>query len=230
VSDEPQVLTAERPSDARPSKFGPVMRSPLTVHHRRLGADFGIQAGWEVPRRYGDVEHERRAIREGLAIADITARGKIDVRGAIDSSLARLPQTRGAQLARLGRDWALVLTPAAGRDATLQLMEQSADRAAMVTDATSIYAGIALLGPRVPDLLLRLTAIDPAMLTPGGSVATQMLRIPAILLRRDLPVMVVEAYVVSEFARYAWEAVVTAGHPLQPEPVGWDALRAEGWR
>lgn len=230
MSDESQVLTAARPSETRPSRFAPLMRSPLTEHHGRKGAQIATRDGWEVPRNYGDVDRERRAIREGLAIADITARGKIDLRGAVDSSLARLPQTRGAQLARLSRDWALVLTPAAGLNGSLQLMEQAADRATMITDATSIYAGLALLGPRVPDLLLRLTAIDPAALRPGHSVATQMLRIPAILLRRDLATMVVEAYIASEFARYAWEAVFTVGHPLEPEPVGWDALRAEGWR
>jgi glycine cleavage system aminomethyltransferase T len=206
------------------------MWSPLTEHHRRLRAQLATQDGWEVPLNYGDVERERRAIREGLAVADITARGKIDIRGSVDSSLVRLPHTRGAQLARLSRDWALVLTPPAGLKPSLQLLEQSAGPATMVTDATSIYAGIALLGPRVPDLLLRLTAIDPAELTPGHSVATQMLRIPAILLRRELAVMTVEAYIASEFARYAWEAVFTVGHLLEPEPAGWDALRTEGWR
>jgi glycine cleavage system aminomethyltransferase T len=230
MSDEPQLLTAERPSETRPSRFAPVMRSPLTEQHRRLGAQLAVQDGWELPRSYGAVDRERQAIREGLGIADITARGKIDIRGAVDSSLARLPQTRGALLARLSRDWALVLTPPSGLEPSLQLMDHSADRAAMVTDATSIYAGIALLGPRVPDLLLRLSGMDPATLTPGASAATQMLRIPAILLRRDLPVMIVEAYVASEFARYAWEAVFAVGHPLDPILVGWDALQAEGWR
>lgn len=230
MSDEPQVLTAEPPSDARPSRFAPVMRSPLSAQHGRLNAQLAMEDGWELPRNYGDVDRERRAIREGLAIADISSRGKIDIRGEVDSSLAQLTQTHGAQLARLGRAWALVLTPAADLDSSFQLMQQSADRATMVTDATSIYAGIALLGPRVPDLLLRLTAIDLVALAPGHSVATQLLRIPGILLRRDLPMMVVEAYLPSEFARYAWEGVFAVGHPLEPEPVGWDALRAEGWR
>ena len=230
MSDEPQILTAERPSVARPSRFAPVMRSPLTAQHRRLNAQLAIEDGWELPRNYGDVDRERRAIREGLAISDISARGKIDIRGAVDSSLASLLQTRNAQLARFSRDWALVFTPPGSVKSALHLMEQAADRSTMVTDATSIYAGIGLLGPRVPDLLLRLAAIDAAALTPGGGVATQILRIPAILLRRDLPVMVVEAYFASEFARYAWEAVFAVGHPLEPEPVGWDALRAEGWR
>jgi glycine cleavage system aminomethyltransferase T len=100
----------------------------------------------------------------------------------------------------------------------------------MLTDATSIYAGFALLGPRVPDLLSRLVTTDPSRLQPGHCLATQLLRLPAILLRRELPVMVVETYVPSEFASYAWDAIFAVAQPLAPEPAGLDALRAEGWR
>jgi hypothetical protein len=41
---------------------------------------------------------------------------------------------------------------------------------------------------------------------------------------------VVEAYVPTEFASYAWEAIFSTAQPLAPEPAGVDALRAEGWR
>lgn len=228
MNDETQVLTAGRPPTAA-QRGAPVMRSPITELHRRLGAQLGIQDGWELPRRYQDVDLERKAISTSLGIADITAKGKIDIRGAVNSVLSRLPETRGATLARISRSWALVLTPPAGLESALQVMESAADRATMVTDATSIYAGIALLGPSVPELLLRLTAFDPSLLTPGQSVATQMLRMPAVLIRRDLPIIAVETYVPSEFARYAWEAVFETAQPLEPEPVGWDALGAEGW-
>src|ERR1700736_4400090 len=66
MSDEPQVLTAERPSETRPLRFAPVMRSPLTEQHRRLGAQLAVQDGWELPLSYGAVERERQAIRDGL--------------------------------------------------------------------------------------------------------------------------------------------------------------------
>jgi len=229
MSDEPQVLTAERPAATPKSSSGPVMRSPMNEIHRRLGGELIVQSGWELPRQYQDIELERRTIREGLGIADITARGKIDVRGAVESSLAALPQTRGATLARISRSWALVLTPGAGLTGAIETLSASADKKTMITDATSIYAGIALLGPGVPELLLRLTAIDPSELSPGDAVATQLLRIPAVLLRRELPIIAVEAYVPSEFGRYAWESIFEVAQPLGPEPVGWDALMAGGW-
>lgn len=230
MSDEAVVLTAERPAGMSHPAGAPLMRSPMNEIHRRLGAELIVRSGWELPRRYQDVGLERRAIREGLGIADITALGKIDVRGAIDSSLNALPQTRGAALARISRKWALVLTPAAGLTRAIETLTASANNVTMVSDATSIYAGIALLGPGVPELLLRLTAIDPSELSPGDAVATQMLRIPAVLFRRALPVIAVEAYVPSEYGRYAWESIFETAQPLAPEPVGWDALAAEGWR
>jgi aminomethyltransferase len=230
MNDESQVMMAERPATTPKSAIAPVMRSPMNEIHRRLGAELIVQSGWELPRRYQDIGLERRAIKDGLGIADITARGKIDVRGDVGSSLNALPQTRGATLARISRDWALVLTPAAGLTRAIETLTASADQKTMITDATSIYAAIALLGPGVPELLLRLTAIDPSELSPGDAVATQVLRMPAVLLRRELPIIVVEAYVPSEFGRYAWESMFEVAEPLGPEPVGWDALAAEGWR
>jgi glycine cleavage system aminomethyltransferase T len=230
MSDTTETLTADRPPSGAPSRRAPLMRSPLRARHHEQGATLTTEDGWEMPRHYQDVERERIAIREGLAIADITARGKIDIRGRVDSALASLPQTRGATLARISRNWALVVTPPAGLTGSLALLTSAASRDTTVTDATSIYAGIALLGPRVPDLLSRLISANPASLLRGQCLATQLLRIPAILLGRELPVTVVEAYVPSEFASYAWDAIFNAAQPLAPEPAGIDALRAQGWR
>ena len=230
MSDTTEVLTADGPAAGSHSRQVPVMRSPIGAHHQQQGATLTIEDGWEVPRFYQDIERERAAIREGLAIADITARGKVDIRGDVDSALASLPQAQAAALARVSRSWALVLTPAAGLADGLRLMAGSASRDTMVTDATSIYAGVALLGPRVAELLSSLITADPSTLRPGYCIATQLLRLPAILFRRELPLMVVEAYLPSEYASYAWEAIFNAAHPLDAKAAGLDALRAEGWR
>jgi glycine cleavage system aminomethyltransferase T len=223
------ILTSDEAVAATPQRRQPVMRSPINAIHHQRGAQLVVADGWEVPRRYRDVERERGAIRDALGLADITARGKIDIRGAVDPALASLPHIEDAVTARLSRSWALIMSPAATLAASLELITRAAAKDTMVTDATSIYVGIALLGPRVDDLLLRLIRIDPSALKPGQSVATQVLRVPAILVRRQLPVSVVETYVPSEFGRYVWEALFDTAHPLAPEPVGWDALQAEGW-
>ncbi len=99
----------------------------------------------------------------------------------------------------------------------------------LVTEASSIYAAFALVGPGVPEFMLRLTTLDPSVLSPGACLAAQMIKTPSVLVRRALPRIVVEAYLPSEYGRYAWESLMRLGAPLGVRPVGWKALRAEGW-
>ena len=48
--------------------------------------------------------------------------------------------------------------------------------------------------------------------------------------RGVLPVSILEVYVATEYARYAWERLVDVVEGLGGGPVGWQALRAQGWR
>ena len=54
---------------------------PLDSLHRRLGAEIGDPDGFSVPLRYGPVEEERRALREGAGIADLSWRGRLELLG-----------------------------------------------------------------------------------------------------------------------------------------------------
>jgi glycine cleavage system aminomethyltransferase T len=228
MSDDRSVLTSD-PAAAPARRWEPIKRSPINAIHQRYGAQLGVVDGWEVPRRYGDLDRERAAIRESLGLADITARGKIDIRGAVDAALAALPHADDGTTARLSRSWALIMTPAADLAPSLERVTRAAVPGTMVTDATAIYVSFALLGPRVDELLHRLITLDPSALKPGQSLATQMLRVPAILVRRRLPISVVETFVPAEFGSYMWDALFDIAPPLGREPVGWDAMRAEGW-
>lgn len=224
---EPGVQTVDRPAPT--PRWQPVARSPVHHLHEKLGATFRREGAFDLPAAYGDPEGERRAIREGLAVVDVTARGKVDLRGPVDDVLARLPSAPDLLRARLSARWALLLSSPARSDACLRAAEAAAGAEGMATSATSLYAAFALAGPRVPDLLARLTAFDLGSLPAGAAAGTQLARISAILLRRDLPLPVIEVLVSSEYGRYAWETLLQAGHTLEARPVGWDALLAEGW-
>ena len=101
----------------------------------------------------------------------------------------------------------------------------------MVTDVTHLFAGFALAGPELPTVLERTTSWDPATLAPGEATGAPIVEVRAMMVRRDLPVPVLEVYVATEFARYVWEALLGVSSPgLGGAPVGWQALRAEGWR
>ena len=84
-----------------------IRRSPAARLSSRRGAIFVEEAGWEIPASYGDDAEERAAIRDRVAIADITARAKVDVRGRIPETLAipgRHRRSRGSRA-----EWVVVL-------------------------------------------------------------------------------------------------------------------------
>jgi glycine cleavage system aminomethyltransferase T len=204
----------------------PVRRSPVARLHAALGGTLESEAGWELVGHYGDPAGERTRLREGVALADVTARGKVDVRGAIDGVLRA---SGDALAARVAEDWALVLAEPGGEGLLLATMSSAAGAGSMVTDATHLLAGFALGGPELPGALSRLTSWDPASLAPGQATGAPVGEVRALVVRRDLEVPLLEVYVGSEFARYAWETFLDAVRRSGGAPVGWRALRAAGW-
>lgn len=204
----------------------PVRRSPLSSAHRELGAVLDREADWELVASYRDEEAERALLTDAVALVDVTPRGKIDVRGAIDPPLS----TAGDALtARISAEWALVLSEPGGEEVLVPKMESAAGTSAMVTDATHLFVGFALAGPALPVILERLTSWDPGTLEPGKATGAPIADVRAVLVRRDLEVPVLEAYVATEFARYAWETVLDAVRRTDGGPAGWNALRSRGW-
>jgi glycine cleavage system aminomethyltransferase T len=233
--------------------FEPVMRSPLTAAHRRLGATFVRDGGWEYPAAYeGSAEARgREALASGVAITDVSARGKVDVRGAIGGLFARIARTSEGWepgeivplepapseahpgfVAPISDIWAIVFCPPASLETRLEELEEPvADALTMVTEVSGQYAGFALMGPRTFDLLARITPFDLGRLEPGAAVATSMLEISGMMLHRDLGAdrTVIELWVASTYARYAWETLLSVGGPHGAAPLGRDALTDEGW-
>jgi glycine cleavage system aminomethyltransferase T len=230
--------------------FDPVMRSPLHREHERMGATFARDGEWQYAASYGDTAAGNagaRALAQGVAIADITARGKVDLRGAIGGLFNRIARTsegwepgtivpiepapseeHPGLIAPISDRWAILFCPPASLETRLEELEEPAAGGgpAMVTEVSSQYTGIALTGPRTFELLERITAFDPALLEPDVCVATRALELTAIVLRRET---VVELWVSSSSARYAWEAVLHTGAPMGIAPVGRDELASLGW-
>lgn len=205
---------------------GPLRRPPASHVHERLGATFEIEEGWSLPASYGDDEAERAAIRDVVAVADVTPRGKIDVRGDVGAALG---SAGGELTARIAPEWALVLTAPGAEDIVRPKLESSAGPHAMVTDATHLFAGYALCGPLLPDLVARTSSWNPATLSPGAGTGAPIAGVRSIMFRRDLEVTVLEVYVATELARYVWETLHDVAASLGGRAAGWRALRAEGW-
>jgi glycine cleavage system aminomethyltransferase T len=202
-------------------------RSPVAALTAAAGAVSVEEGGWEIPASFGDDAAEREAIGSAVSLSDVTARAKVDVRGEVAGVL---PAAAGALTARVAADWALVLGAPGEETRLLPALEAAAGSTAMVTDATHLHAGFALAGPKVLDLLERVTSWDPSALRPGDAAGAPIVEIPSVILRRDLPLPLFEVYVPSEFGRYAWEALASVVADLGGGPAGWQVLRSEGWR
>jgi sarcosine oxidase gamma subunit len=109
-------------------------------------------------------------------------------------------------------------------------VEPLAGSRTMVTDVTHLFAGFALAGPRMPEVIERTTSWDPTTLARGEATGAPIAEVRAVLVRRDIAAVVLEVFVATEFARYVWETLSSIVSGLGGAPVGWQALRAEGWR
>jgi glycine cleavage system aminomethyltransferase T len=192
----------------------------------RRGAVFEEEAGWEIPASFGDDAAERAAVRDRVAIADVTARAKVDLRGRLPESF---PLPAATVIARVSEEWAVLLGGPDAESRLIRTLEAVAGPGVMVTDATHLFGGFALAGPELPSVLERMTSWDPATLAPGEATAAPIAEVSAVMVRRDLAFPVVEVYVATESARYVWEVLAGVVSELGGAPVGWRALGAEGW-
>ena len=202
------------------------LRSPLSSTHAALGAVLGIEDGAEFVRAYADAASELAAVSDHVGVADITVRGKIDLRG----SIALAFRDAGDAVASIADDWAMVLLPPGPVGDRVAAMQAAIGDEGMVTDATHLFAAFALAGPALPGLLSRLTSWDSSSLETGEATGAPIADVRAIVVRRAADVPMIEIYVAMEFARYVWRSVVEVAERLGGGPVGWDALRGKGWR
>ncbi|HEV2036823.1 MAG TPA: hypothetical protein VGU71_21950 [Candidatus Dormibacteraeota bacterium] len=219
----------------------PVMRSSAHKSHHDLGATFEVRGAWEVPASYGSEAAETEAIRTGLAVADISARGKLHLSGSIDA-LVRLMTgdavdpmrtgaiTSGGVVARVARDFALALFSASTETDALIAVEGELSGDAMATDATSALSGFLVAGPLSKQLFARSLTVDVEEIQPGRCLAARWAHIPAILVISTPAMPMVEMYVGSEYGRYAWRTLLELGEKLYGIPVGWKSLESAGWR
>jgi glycine cleavage system aminomethyltransferase T len=202
----------------------PLRRSPVARQHARLGARVIARNGWEIVQAYEPEGEPWKAV----AIADITARAKVDLRGRIDPLLAAIDGRVFA--GRLREDWALVLAEPDRERELIEHLQVQLGRSAMVTDATHLLCGFAVAGPRVRELFGMATAWDPSTLSPDRVVGAPLVDVPALIVHRSFAVPCFEVYVGSEYGRYAWGELHALAERLGGGAAGWDALAAIGWR
>ncbi len=222
----------------------PIVRSPLHRWHADHGARFTEDHYWQVPAVYSNVEQELTAAQAGAVVADVSAFAKLSLQGTGVAGLVQAiyPNTaalnpRGVALfsdqepllaCRLTDRHLLVLASAPDETAIRQKVTNEPE-GVVRHDVTSAYAEFLLIGPRIEDVLRRLTGFDVSISNfPVGACAeTSLASIHAILVRSpELALPSARILIAWDLAEFVWETIFHAGRQLGIVPLGMNALSA----
>jgi sarcosine oxidase, subunit alpha len=189
--------------------------------------------GWRMPEAFGDPGEEAVRIRSAVGLQDVSPLGKLDVKGsAIDGRVSQCGRLEGVVAALLPKPGhALVLTAprreSMVRDAIAGVFDGSSG-CVHITDVTSALTALALVGPRVTELLAGLTSIDlrPRTLGNRASATCQLAHVHATIYRNDWGE--VPAYLVlvgREVGEFVWSTIQHAGEKMGLTPFGTAAER-----
>ena len=220
--------------------------TPMHQWHREHGARFTEEAGWKRTESYGDPDQETASVSTAVGICDTSSLTKIDVQGtASDSFLRRylaLPLPRpglclsssssavsvgGALLhvSRLTSHRFLLLTEPGSRRVLSQRLSDAASASGCVhvTDLTSAYAAIHLVGPKSLDLLKKLCPADlaPRSFPSSRCVQAPVAKVGGLLIREDIAGLLAYYLLVSrDYGEYVWKCVMAAGQEYGIRPFG----------
>ena len=216
----------------------PIRAGAMYRVQEALGARFKDDAGFRVADVYTSVDDEVARARNGVGLCDASACGKLGVRGdAVESlgvKLAGRPvpavghasreRVNGASVlvCRRAADELLLLTPpheiAAVADVLARVVEGAC---AHVTDLTSAFAVVDLIGANLGALRERLVALELSAVPMLGVVQGDLARVHAVMLRLDHPTLpAFRVLVPREYGDFVWRTLTDAGHDLGLTPVG----------
>jgi heterotetrameric sarcosine oxidase gamma subunit len=222
-----------------------VRRSAMYRRHQALHATFMDVGDWQVAEVYTSAAEELAAAERGVGLADVSAGGKLAVRGeALEAVVAKIaglvlpPPRRTVHgrvdvaeilVCRLAPDELLVTTAPAGETVVHAALSAACESAgcAHVTDLTSAFAAVDLIGPRVPALLARLVAVElTARAAPPLSVTlADVAGVRGIIVRLEHRHPAFRLLVGREHGEFVWDTLLETGHDLGLVPVGADAHR-----
>ncbi len=179
------------------------MRTPFYACEEALGAQFQEEAGWIIPSAYTSLEEEHRAVREAVGMLDLTARGRILVRGResgrflqsmLSNDVARLPAGAGVwatlltnkgrmiglmRVYHLGEEYLLDVEPRAAEKTRRTLQEYKMALRVDVVDVTDSLPVLSLQGPKARCVLATVLGGDLALEREGEMAAYSIERILA---------------------------------------------------
>lgn len=218
--------------------------SPVHTHHITHGATMAERAGWLVPERYTLPDQESAALRDAVGLIDRSDVGKIELNGkglaawssgvhktkVVPQQTAHLTIADGVSglCCWLRSDQGLLVVPAGATRAAVEALADREEERVHITDVTSVYCGLQLLGPRSLDVLHRITPLDvrPSRLPSGACVQGSAMKVDALLVRDDLEDLPAFWLLVPRvFGEFVWEAVCDAGEDYGLQAIGYTAFQ-----
>lgn len=221
----------------------------LHAHHARLGARFGSVANREVVLHYGQ-EGEQAALRDSVALLDLSAREVVrvtgpdrlsflhgmvtnDVKGMenFDVRYAALLTAKGAMVAdvrllKREEDVLLLVEPGLAEPVRAHLERYLISEDAGLADASAEFGQLSLVGPRAWGLVRSVFGL-PGEVPPtshalrAGLEGTAVLVLPSALLLPGVDLLVSTSGLETVFT-----ALVDEGGDAGLRPAGWEALEA----
>ncbi len=214
---------------------------------QELQAQFGEVSGWRVALTFAGEQVELAAARQAVAIADLSASGKISVEGgraarvfdeamAVDAGGLGIGEGLEAgpcQTYRLRQDQFFLRCDPGDEAELIEKLSASvpdptgSGDLVTVTEVTHGWSELALIGPNSTELLSRLCGLDlgetsfPDLSARTSSVA----KTRQLILRRDRGG--IRAYSLigdRSLAAYLWQTLLQAGKDLGIQPTGAHAI------
>lgn len=219
--------------------------SPIHNRHQVLGARFALQAGWLIPEVYTASDEEATILRESVALVDISARGKLiikgaDVDGIFTAHFGKSPtklgdvieiETTHLLIAKLTSDEFLILTlPGSEQESITSLEAEITSKNIFVSviDQTSGLVGLSISGLESTRMMRKLCALDfdPTEFPNLHVAQSSFAKIRTTIIRHDQGSSpAYELFADCSYADYLWDTILDAGLEFGIQPVGWEALR-----
>jgi aminomethyltransferase len=166
----------------------PLKKTPLNARHRASGAKMVPFAGWDMPVEYSGVTNEHLAVRTRAGLFDVSHMGEMEIAGKDAlAAVQRISSNDASKLAIGQAQYSGLLTPNGtfvddllvyrlaashfllvvnagniAKDYAWMAERMAGTGDAVIVDASSRYALIALQGPEALNVLQPLTGVDLA--------------------------------------------------------------------
>jgi sarcosine oxidase subunit alpha len=207
--------------------FQPYKVSAVHAVHLALKATWHESSDWRIPQSYGNPDRESRDAAAAVGLQDVSDHGKVDLKGgAVEDALGKLRGVNISSVLRLKPRHALLLTPsdtAIKACESLHALAQPSTGCLHVTDVTSAYAALILVGPRADEVLSRVTALDlrPKSFPERSCAQGDLAKVHATIYRESWGAL--PAYLIlvgRDVGEYVWTALSAAGKKLGLTPIG----------